>query len=648
MPVRCQDCNHHFLLDATTVAQGINCPGCGGRQIERDQPSPTHSDGELRDMVDPATQLDQGGNPLQEGVWAGIDGGWQPAYRRDETFAHVGAAEFDSEFGFPEEPTRAVVVAPGGRVYSRPYAIGVTHSDIANDHNLPNPFGFYNNPYINRGGSVTGPGDQIMSSHNFNAYTPMEPYLPWDHQDLNDNPHRHAFAPLVLAGGRLLLSRALPMLMGMAVRGVGNHLQTAPEQEYGGAPGVNMMASTKEAVGINAPVESPGSIPDMIENHDPEAVDQQEFNDGDTSPAFNNPNNDDADAGLAQSSGEDGVHQKIEFRHDGDGVSQAEMLLPLILEYINSDKSALDNPQLKTLHETLEKEIPDYINLAGEDDTHVKELLDAIRKGSKTAAPVYMTTPMNPGQMQMGQGQQMAMPGTHANPVQPGGMAVSGKCVNCGSVTNADGSCPQCGAASGANQQGNLDIVNQPHLQTPGIMPSPYAQRSAADHQGPITPQQKEVFAEYLIQQGRNDEVAAMMANPAIYADEWAQYLNRGTQPPEVDPNEQPPQPQMDPSQMGQMPVPGMQIPQPTAKVATMGRCPKCTSATTSPLNPEGQARCHRCGHIWDNDVVKEKISNWIVKRALQDNLNDAPNPVAAPAADATDPGNREQQPIQL
>jgi hypothetical protein len=44
-------------------------------------------------MVDPATQLDQGGNPLQEGVWANIDGGWQPKYKRDESFASVHAAD---------------------------------------------------------------------------------------------------------------------------------------------------------------------------------------------------------------------------------------------------------------------------------------------------------------------------------------------------------------------------------------------------------------------------------------------------------------------------------------------------------------------------------------------------------------------------
>lgn len=644
MPVRCQDCNSHFLLDAGTVARGVSCPDCGGSKLERDQPSPTHSDGELRNMVDPATQLDQGGNPLQEGVWAGVDGGWQPAYRRDETLAKT----------------------------ARPQ------------------------------------GKETVSSHDPQFYIPMEPYMPWTHEVPKEGSAKESFAflaPLALAGGRMLLGRALPALMGMAVRGLGNHAQ-APQQEPMGADparATQMIASEHTAVGVNAPVETPGSIPDMVEDHDPEAVDQQEFNDQDMNPAFNNPNLDDADAGLSQSMGEDGMHQKIEFRHDGDGVGHAEMLLPLILEYINSDKSALENPQLKALHDQLESEIPDYLNHADENDPSVQELLEALKRPheGRTAAPVYMTTPMNPNQMQMGP-QQMSMPGTHQNPIQPGGMSVQGRCANCGSVTNADGSCPQCGASPGANQQGNLEQPGQPgqKLQTPGIMPSPYA-KTAADHQGPITPQQKEVFAEYLIQQGRQDEVAAMMANPSIYADEWATFLNRQTQPPEVDPAEQAPQPAMDPSQMGQMPVPGMQMPQPTASATdpnarvlevigeleaqgytpeqafqmasqqvreefgmnrpvgpkpfgpfrsktadaqSMRRCPKCQSATTSPLNEEGQMRCHRCGNVYDTGAVKEKISrNWKVV-SFQDTLNDAPNPVAAPAADATAPGDREQQ----
>ena len=554
--------------------------------MERDQPSPTHSDGELRDMVDPTTQLDQGGNPLQEGIWANTDGGWQPAYRRDETFAKV----------------------------------------------------------------------QPMSSHDPAAYISMEPHMPWWAETPKESATKESFGPLLALGGRMLLAQALGGLMRGAIHGAGNFLQTPqPEAPYGGAAPVNMVASVHEAVGVDMPVESPASTPRIVEDHDPEAVDQQEFNDGDMSPAGNNPLlNGEAGGSQNPAGGEDGVVQKLEFRHDGDGVTHAEMLLPTILEYLHSDKSALENPQIKALHEQLDKEIPGYLDHADPNAEEVRKLMEALKHQSKTAAPVYQTTPINPSQMQMGNGQ-MAMPGTFQNPVQPGGMPVSGKCQNCGGTLNADGSCPQCGASAGANAMGNME---QPgHLQTPGIMPSPYAQRAshtAADHQGPITPEQKEVFAQYLIQQGRNDEVAAMFTNPALYADEWAQFINKSTQPPTVDPNEQPPappQPQMDPSQMGQMPVPGMSIPQPTAAADTVGtdnnprRCPACKSATTTPMNSDGDMRCHRCGNIWQAEVMEDHpvVSRWKIV-ALRDQLNEATNPIDAPAADATAPGDRADQ----
>lgn len=634
--------------------------------MERDQPSPTHSDGELRDMVDPATQLDQGGNPLQEGIWANTDGGWQPSYRRDETFASMNS----QSRALPQEPY------------------------------LP----WYHQATVKR---FEGDGQAPITM------TSSE----WEEH------RKHAFGPLLALGGRMLLAQALGGLMRGAVHGVGNFLQQAQPQPTdptgAGAAPVNMVASVHEAVGIDAPYESPGSVPNMPVDHDPEHVDTQEFNDGDMSPAFNNPNKDDAGAGMARSVGEDAVNQKLEFRHDGDGVNTAELLLPKILEYLHSDKSALEDPQIRALHEQLDKEMPGYIDQADPNAEEVHKLLESLKHQSshlgysgeammpaaqnpqadfiqqaqrlieyyrsigdeqsarmyeqmiqqaqghmqmaaKTAAPVYQTTPMAPGQMVMGPQQQtLPMPGTFQNPVQPGGMPVSGKCTNCGGVLNADGSCPQCGASAGANQQGNLE---QPgHLQTPGIMPSPYAQRSAADHQGPITPEQQKVFADYLIQQGRNDEVAAMMQNPALYAEEWAQFINKSTQPPTVDPSEQPPappQPQMDPSQMGQMPVPGMSMPQPTASADTVGdkgnprRCPTCHSATTTPMNSNGDMRCHRCGNIWQAEVMEDHpvvSRNWQIT-ALRDQLQEAtaprqePNPVATDAADATAPGDREQQ----
>lgn len=845
MPVRCQDCNSHFLLDGTTVAQGIGCPDCGGTKLERDQPSPTRSDGDLRDMVDPATQLDQGGNPLQEGVWAGVDGGWQPGYRRDETFSKIAMMPPPSGI----EPQHHQVVTPGeaGLHNGNLFWLGFLDASVngksvrENMNQLFDEHAFRDHPNFRQpvtisvhhpehmpaaieaaqSGTLRGTkaslqvdapimaatGQAIMQgrmpappgitprpqpqappvmSNSYSRSLSQDPYLPWYHQadvvrypagggdpttltteewaadkkrryqerqlsrgghrlnwqpgqagrgimigsqlhtwpvektldnprggdmhgeyvqklgvnpanvdvrtgfeinpdgtmvganvppeagqiDPNLRPTEEGFdqmfghtkealgplmAPLLAIGGRALLGAALGGLMRKAIGGQGNYQQQP--QPYPGDRPVGLVASERVGVGHNAPVETPGSVPDMVEDHDPEAVDQKEFNDESDSSSLKNPLID-GQAGGSQNpdGGEDQTVQKLEFRHDGDGVTQAEMLLPLIMEYINSDKSALENPQLKALHDQLESEIPDYLNLAGEDDEAVHKLLESLKNPqveSRTAAPVYMTTPMAPGQQQMGMGQQqqMAMPGTHQNPVQPGGMPVQGKCQNCGGTLNADGSCPQCGAAAGVNQQGNLEGQGNPNQlhQPVGIMPGMYA-HTAADHQGPITPQQKEVFAEYLIQQGRNEEVATMMGNPGMYADEWAQYLNRSTQPPEVDPAEQAPQPQMDPSQMGQMPMPGMSVPPQAGPVASTKtadsarRCPKCQSATTTLMNPDGDMRCHRCQNVWKSDVVKEKISfNWVVK-SYQDALNDGPNPVAAPAADATAPGDREQQ----
>lgn len=67
------------------------CPGCGYAL----NPTPTKSDMGIWDMAPPAHSGmdDMGGNPLQEGVWAGIDGGWQNRMKRDESFASVRRAD---------------------------------------------------------------------------------------------------------------------------------------------------------------------------------------------------------------------------------------------------------------------------------------------------------------------------------------------------------------------------------------------------------------------------------------------------------------------------------------------------------------------------------------------------------------------------
>lgn len=261
MPTKCQDCNTSFVLDANNIAQGTGCPNCGSNRLERDQPSPTHSDGDLRNMYDTAEHEDMGGNPLAEGTIMGSDGE-RPAGRRDN-YMHSKTADFDNflddDWDTPS-PSHRMVVTRDGQVFSAP--LPATHEQIAQmngltefprnlslgekyddgstnwlqhesghdsaslarlmenhfgapvnvdpalqpqtneerwfgegwqpgapgEQNLPNfldrklqeaeavkqrgrPFPYYENPYFNRGGSVTG----------VERHLNMEPYTPWMH-----------------------------------------------------------------------------------------------------------------------------------------------------------------------------------------------------------------------------------------------------------------------------------------------------------------------------------------------------------------------------------------------------------------------------------------------------------------------------------
>lgn len=77
IPISCGDCSAHFQLDPSGDIQGAACSECGGKRFFRDQPSPTHSDGDLRNMPgehDPVAGEDPGGFPLGEGNIVGSPG----------------------------------------------------------------------------------------------------------------------------------------------------------------------------------------------------------------------------------------------------------------------------------------------------------------------------------------------------------------------------------------------------------------------------------------------------------------------------------------------------------------------------------------------------------------------------------------------
>lgn len=91
MPTRCSDCSHSFLLTPDGMTQAAACPNCGGTRLERDQPNPTNSDGDMS-ASNPGLGINQQGIPEQEGIWGQTDGGWQTYKKRDESFASVKTA----------------------------------------------------------------------------------------------------------------------------------------------------------------------------------------------------------------------------------------------------------------------------------------------------------------------------------------------------------------------------------------------------------------------------------------------------------------------------------------------------------------------------------------------------------------------------
>lgn len=113
MDVRCEHCTHLFWVpgQAGGLVEG-SCPNCG--QPYRQQVPGINSEMELRDMVDPSSGKDMGGNPLQEGIL----GDWQNREVRDESFpGRMGAWEPPAPSWTPGQPGK-FIVDPHGHVWS--------------------------------------------------------------------------------------------------------------------------------------------------------------------------------------------------------------------------------------------------------------------------------------------------------------------------------------------------------------------------------------------------------------------------------------------------------------------------------------------------------------------------------------------------
>lgn len=425
----------------------------------------------------------------------------------------------------------------------------------------------------------------------------MDPYTPWEYpseEEITKITNRHKANPLALlapiagalglggaeaAGGSALVGG----LMRGALFGQGSNMvkglnqpqsvpQNVPENVPQGVRDVSQLSH------VTADIETPHTNPGY---HDTEDGDTKQFNDQDHGTEFQNPNNDAEAGGAAQ--GEDNVDGGIgpeQPSFSPGTLEQVHQLLPSLLDHFNSPESAANDPVIRQLHEQLEKENPGYLEQG--DDNAVKELIQKLREPSAVSASVHQGFDWNqsPNQPDVAPGTINFAPG-----------AGQGKCVYCGGVTGPDGSCPQCGAKNNPVDQLTQPGTQQigPHQSQPppgytpmpgytgaalghchhcgavtdasGICPQCGAQspsvegtgagaltpsmqaKVAADHQGPVTDEQKKAVAELLIDSQRHEEIPHMLEAPWDYADELAQVAQKTNVVPNIDPNEQPPAP---------------------------------------------------------------------------------------------------------
>lgn len=571
-PVQCDDCGTHFELSPGHASDGLACPECGGKRLYMNQPSPTQSDGTLRDMVDSASQQDSGGNPLGEGSIMGSPGNataTQPAYRRDEgTYGQAGnrqgsvtkrtemrtlnmepympwTHEASVHTAGPAIPLLAEgeaaalpaevagAGAAAGAVGDAAGAVGGEAGGLVSDAwgGLKGLFG---------AGAKKVPG-QIAGTLMKGALRAGEGALGMGggSQGGGMAPEPVTQAPNMMSYGGTTPRGEDSDVCPKCGRAVGDR-EICPGCDTVLEPVTSSYADIPRL--LVADLQTPTSNPSLDEDEDdPEKQDQKEFNDGDHSPSnFHNPNNEDSG-----NNGEDGVKDATPgygFGENSPGLERMMMVLPLLMHYFHSNESGEQDPIIKALHDTLEGESPGYLK---SEDPEGPGLVDMIVQHHKQPRGVHAGIGPYPSGLPA-----VPMPG---NGIQaPGG----GTCPQCGGQLQGDGSCPQCGTGG---QKATPD-----QTATPGnMMPAPPAPGGSlppmmANHIGPVTPEQIEEVANLLISQGRSGEIEIMKQNPQLYAEELQQVQqNPNPAPPLVDPTQsQPPSP-MDQAG-GAMPVPDM------------------------------------------------------------------------------------------
>lgn len=428
-----------------------------------------------------------------------------------------------------------------------------------------------------------------------------------------------------------LVSGALKAGRGVASKGLkalGVHALIKGVSGAAGAGGGQAVApravapSLSEVSHVTADVETPSSVPALHENDG----DTQQFKDGEATTNPEHPSGDDSGSGSMSPAG-----------------ALLDHLLPKVLEWYDSEDAGENDPLMKALDEALEREMPGYKDMDDGDHSDLEaffaELADSHRK--EAAGQFFPGMGIQPG---MQPGNAVVPPRAVGAPVgpQPGENA----CPGCGALLNPDGSCAQCGFAAENASQVNQAVTPGTSVGGPSLPP---AQARVADTQGPYTPEQFKLVAEYLLEAGREAEIPHMYDAPYEYADILAEIQNKlNAPPPAVEAPAAPPAPPMDPA-MGM--DPSMAPPDPSQMQASIHaavsrfaadniapKCPKCDSHTTGMIATEDgmSGRCHNCNNVWDlkdiaktAEVAEHHHDQPVLEHSELDDQTDSPHPDA-------------------
>lgn len=631
--IECPDC-HFTAGPAEAASNGGTCPNCS--RPYRDQPTPLNSEMSMRDMPEPGME-DSGGNPLQEGML----GDWQNREKRDESYASVKPQFEVTEVIVPDPDS----IREDKEQMEKNADFLDTLGDIGKDvapvaggvagFALGGPAGAALGAGLAGGGVSALEGNSVgqdLGTGALDAGLGLAGGMGAGALGLSSLPAAAGEAGDMAAGaGAASMGADAASAQGATSSGLGSLMKSAwgkvPTQQLQKAymthsllndAGNMTQPAQQSTMGQPAPalpssyysaVETPSSQGHIPSNDtsNPEEVDFHEKNDE---------SHEDPLSQIGQSPGGTDMGPDDFFEADSPAFAQFATLLPKILDFALSDKSAAGDPDMESLHQALEAEKPGYMDSAN--DAHGEKIIVALLggKGNEEQSDDLLQdndAPHDP------------ISEHEATALKPG---LEQTCPTCGGVMDAStGHCPQCGSPNMMSQPQptNPAFTTPQQMMDPAPAQNPAMPVVAAASQGPNDPQQQAAVAELLQQEGRDQEIPTMLTEPWNYGDELSK-ITGGEEPPDGIGQEGPPPPQTPPGQESQSPVPPMSAPPGGAGGSQMlsaiskyaatvdgvaEKCPNCGSHTTGYTDYEnGNLGCKTCGHKWTGKKMTPTVQS--------------------------------------